>query len=228
MSLVQVIQTALNNLQEDPATAQLFTLVNMIGPAAILGPAVRQWYYSQTPTDINIVINCTTAELAPFATYGGTLINYNNVTGYQFTVSGVNYFVWNLTATWAIIQNNTFAVDVIDDGYSLNVLPSTVFFNLDAVAYELDTQTIYDSGFYACIASKQLDIVFEPHLQPLRVAAEAMMLLMQYPLMPSLRLVNYIKKQVANGLDLVYFARYQTATYGGVIYAYNDVIKLLG
>jgi hypothetical protein len=228
MSLLQVIQTALSNLQQDPATAQLFTVVNAIGPAAILGPAVRQWYYSQVPTDINIVINCTADELAPFATYGGVKVNKDNVTGYQFTVSGVNYFVWNLTATWAIIQNDAFAEPVVAETIALGILPQTVFFNLDAVAYELDTQTIYDGGFFACIASKTLDIVYENHLQPLRVAAQAMMLLMQYQLMPSLALQAFIQEQIALGLDVVYFNTQQTATYGGVIYAYNDVIKLLG
>lgn len=233
MSLPTVVQTALNNLQSDPETAQLFVIVNSLGPAAVVGSAVRQWYYSETPTQINIVINCPASELSVFASYTGSqYLNLDYVTGYQFTVNGVQYFITNLNAVWPIIQNNSF-VEIVEDGYwepvlSMDVLPYTEFFNLNAVSYRLDTGLIYDGGFAACIASKQLDIVFEPNLHPLSRAADAMMLAMKYNLGFSFRLLHFIQRQIKLGLDVIYFSRYQTATYGGVIYSYDDVIKLVG
>lgn len=233
MSLATVVQTALNVLQSDPETAQLFMIVNSLGPASVVGNAVRQWYYSEVPTQINIVINCPASELSAFATYEGSQkLNLNYVTGYQFTVNGTQYFITNLDAVWPIIQNSYF-VEKAEDGYwvpilTMDVLPKTEFFNLNAVAYRMDTQVIGDGGFAACIASKQLDIVFEPNLLPLSRAADALILAKKYSLGLSLELQDYIHQQIENGLNVIYFSHYQTATYGGVVYAFDDVIKLLG
>lgn len=223
MSLATVVQTALSNLQQDPQTAELFIIINSLGPALVYGEAVREFYYSATPTKMDIVINCPASALSVFSTYGGQKLNKDYVTGYQFTVSGIQYFVTNLDAVWPIIQNNDFVLEL-----SLDIVPSTVFFNLNAVGYRLDTGVIDDGGFGACIASKQLDIVYGNVLQPLAVAAEAMFLLAKYKLGPSLALQAFIQAQIQLGLDVIYFSHYQTATYGGVIYAYDSVIKLLG
>lgn len=223
MSFATVVQTALNTLQEDPQTAELFIVINSLGPALVYGPAVRKWYYSETPAKIDVVINCPASALSVFSTYGGQYVNLDKVTGYQFTVSGVEYFITNLDAVWSIIQNNNFVLEL-----SLDIVPQTVFFNLNAVGYRLDTGIIDDGGFAACIASKQLDIVYGNHLQPLAVAAEAMFLLAKYKLGISLALQNFIQTQIQNGLNVIYFSHYQTATYGGVIYSYDSVIKLIG
>jgi hypothetical protein len=223
MSLATVVQTALSNLQQDPQTAELFIIINSLGPALVYGEAVREFYYSATPTSMRIVIDCPASALVAFSTYGGTLLNQNNVTGYQFTVSGIEYFITNLDAVWAVIQSNNFVAEL-----TLDIIPSTVFFNLNAVGYRLDTGVIDDGGFGACIASKQLDIVYGNTLQPLAVAAEAMFLLAKYSLGPSFALQAFIQTQIQLGLDVIYFSKYQTATYGGVIYQYDSVIKLIG
>lgn len=223
MSLATVVQTALTSLQQDPATAELFIIINSLGPALVYGEAVRDFYYSTTPTKMSIVIDCPAAALIAFSTYGGQQLNKDYVTGYQFTVSGIQYFITNLDAVWPIVQNNDFVLEL-----SLDIVPSTVFFNLNAVGYRLDTQVIDDGGFGACIASKQLDIVYGNVLQPLAVAAEAMYLLAKYSLGPSFALQAFIRTQIQLGLNVIYFSNYQTATYGGVIYAYDSVIKLIG
>ncbi len=223
MSLAMVVQTALSDLQQDPQTAELFIVINSLGPALVYGEAVRDFYYDATPISMRIVIDCSTSALSAFSTYGGRQLNNDNVTGYQFTVSGIEYFITNLDAVWAVIQSNNFASVL-----TLDIIPQTVFFNLNAVGYRLDTGVIDDGGFGACIASKQLDIVYENHLQPLAVAAEAMVLLAKYSLGPSFALQAFIQTQIQLGLNVIYFSKYQTATYGGVVYQYDSVIKLIG
>jgi hypothetical protein len=189
MTLSTVVQNSLTALQADPQIAQLFTIVNSLGTVLILGSAVREWYYGESPANINIVIDCPASSLYVFSTYDGVQLNQNNVTGYQFSISGTQFTIWNLDATWAIIQSNTFAQEA-----SLNILPQTVFFNLDAVGYRLDTGTIVDAGFAATIASNQLDIVFEPNLFPMEIAQQALSLISQYNLQASLRLLAYIRR----------------------------------
>ncbi len=210
------IQDNLKKLQENANVAQLIERLNKAGPVVILGGALRDWIVGKTPRDIDLVLDCPNKSLEFLAQYKA---EKNKFGGYYFKIDDVEFDVWNLDSTWAFKKDSSFTKN-------LKTLTKTVFFNMDAVLYYLDTDKLQDDGFGQAMESKTLDIVFEPNPFPFLCVSKALCALQKYELRASDNLNRYIEEQMGRGYNKNSFTKY--AEMKSIPMAYDEVIKRLG
>lgn len=216
MNLVEIAQRKLGNLREDPQIAQLLDRVSGLGSSLVLGGAMRDWFFGNPPKDIDIVVDCPASKLTFLDKYKG--MTKNKFGGYKVNVSDTEFDIWSWEHSWALMNDSKF-----DKG--LDTITKAVFFNMDAVGYRIDTQTVVDHGFKAALESKTLDIVYEPNPYPFLQVSKALVLLKKYDLKSSDRLRNYVEEQKGRGYNQASFKRYQVLNYGDTIHDYDECMK---
>ncbi len=211
------IEANLKKLQENQTIAQLFEKLSKAGPAVIFGGAIRDWIIGKSPRDIDVVLDCPDSKLS-FAlnSLGLYKPERNRFGGYFFKIDGVEFDIWNLDSTWAFKKDTKFIKH-------LKTLPQTVFFNMDAVIYYLDTGSVLDNGFSQAMESKTLDIVYEPNPFPFLCVSKALCHLTKYEMRPSNNLKRYIDEQIGRGYTQKSFTKYVEMK--NIPLTYEEVIK---
>ena len=207
------IVSNLSKLQENPNLKQLLSQLSGLGPSLVFGGAVRDWIVGKTPRDIDIVIDCSTKSLSLLDRYKGVK---NKFGGYKLQVDGIEFDIWSLENTWALKNDAKFEK-------KLATIPFTAFLNLDAIAYRLDSQEIYENGFQRAMTSKLLDIMYEPNPYPYLCVSKALCALSKYELSASDNLKRYVEEQKSRGYNKKSFEKYNEMA--GINFNYEECLK---
>lgn len=207
------IVSNLSKLQENSNLKQLLTQLSGLGPSLVFGGAVRDWIVGKTPRDIDIVIDCNIKNLSILDRYKGVK---NKFGGYKLLVEGIEFDIWSLENTWALKNDTKFEK-------KLATIPFTAFLNLDAIAYRLDSQEIYENGFQRAMTSKVLDIMYEPNPYPFLCVSKALCALSKYDLSASDNLKRYVDEQKSRGYNKKSFEKYNEMV--GINFNYEECLK---
>lgn len=216
MKLAEVAQNNLMKLKEDATTSQMLERISKCGPAIIFGGAIRDWFFNKSPRDIDIVVDCSSSRLEDILSQHEA--QKNKFGGFKFNLNQIEFDIWNLNSTWAFNNDTKFAK-------TMETVPETVFLNIDAITYCMNTGAIVDKGFTQAIESKLLDIVYEPNPYPYLCVSKALIALFKYDLKSSDKLRTFIRDQVERGYNEACFNRYQKVSYGKLIFYYQECLK---
>lgn len=217
MNLTEAAQTNLLKLREDSTIDQILTKLSDCGTTVVLGGAVRDWFFGKQPRDVDIVVDCPVDKLEFLLRFKA---KKNKFGGFKLSAGKTEFDIWSLDSTWAFGNDPKLE-------RKLEIVPETVFLNLDAITYCLKTGAILDKGFTQAMESRTLDIVYEPNPYPYLCVSKALIALSKYDLKPSERLKEFIGNQEGRGYSEASFNKYQNVNYGDVIYKYQDCIKRL-
>ena len=117
--------------------------------------------------------------------------------GLQLSLRNWTVDVWPLSQTWA------FREQLIPE-CSFEDLPRTTFLNIEAIAIELGSRTrgksrrVADAGFFDALATRTIDINFEPNPFPALCVVRTLVFASQLNFAVSARLVQYLARQMKN------------------------------
>lgn len=202
-------------LRSDSTINKVLEQLQTLGDSVILGGAVRDYKLGKQPRDIDIVVDCPTGKLNVLRDYEG---KRNNFGGYKVVINKVEFDIWSLESTWALKNDSKFEK-------KLDVIPETVFFNMDAIIYYMHTGQVVDKGFSQAMESRTLDIVYEPNPYPYLCVSKALIALDKYDMKPSERLRDFIGSQEGRGYGESNFIKYQNVNYGVPLFNYKECMK---
>lgn len=212
-TIITGIADNLKKIQEDATVERLIAKLNRCGPAVIFGGAVRDWIIGKTPRDIDIVLDCPNNSLEFLSNFKA---QKNRFGGYYIKIGNLELDIWNLDSTWAFSKDPQFKKN-------LKTLTQTVFFNMDAVLFYLDTNHLQDDGFTQAMESRVLDIVYEPNPFPYLCVSKALCALTKYDMRPSENLKRFIAEQMDKGYTKKSFTKY--AELKNIPMEYDECIK---
>jgi hypothetical protein len=180
----------------------------------LYGPAKR-------PRDVDIVVDCFPDDLAtwlsefPFqrTRFGGFRIQHRKW----------SFDIWSLKDTWAFKHGHMAA--------TFENLPKTTFFNIEAIAAQLNSpprrkRRLYSFGFTKAISSRILDINFEPNPFPQLCIIRGLLTAARHRLLVSPRLAEYMT-QNADRTEIAEIVRVQFKHYGVVRLRSQDIVTWL-
>lgn len=208
-----VIDKKVEELRQNSAVSKLLDQLGEVGAPLIVGGAVRDWFVGKDFRDLDIIVDCPKLDLWFLYQYKAIK---NKFGGFKLNVGDVDFDIWSLESTWALQNDATFEKKLI-------TFPQTVFLNIDAVAYRLDTKEIYQNGFFQAVEDKVIDIVYEPNPFPNLCVSKSLCAFYKYDWTPSDRLRVFINKQLDLGYDQKIFDRHQRLNKTN--YNYDECIK---
>lgn len=106
---------------------------------------------SKTHRDIDVtVIKLNNEVLDLIEEFNGVR---NSFGGYKISIDDMIFDIWEMSQTWLVKKNNTLNFDLI------NFLPSTVFFNSQAVLFSMNTNELfYNKSFLNFLYKKKIEI----------------------------------------------------------------------
>ncbi len=182
---------------------------------ALYGPSER-------PRDVDIVANCSSSELASWLS--SFPVKRTRFGGFRVRVHKWDFDIWALQDTWAFTTTHmepTFAN-----------LPKTTFFNIEGIAAQLNTtagqkRALYSFGFAEAIASKVLDINFEPNPFPQLCVIRGLLTATRHNLLLSPKLARYITRH-ADRSEIAEIMHVQVGHYGVARLGNRRYCKLVG
>lgn len=216
MKMAEVAQSSLVKLREDSTISQMLDRISKCGTTVIVGGAVRDWYLSKAPRDIDIIVDCSDSQLENVLRQS----KKNKFGGFKLTLNKVEFDIWSLCSTWAFNNDSKFAKN-------METVPETVFLNLDAITFCPSTGVVLDKGFTQAIESRMLDTVYQPNPYPYFCVSKALTALVKYDLYASDNLKKFIRGQEDRGYSEACFNRYQKVSYGDVVFSYKDCLGRL-
>lgn len=148
------------------------------------------------PRDIDIVVADTNSDLLK-KMFHSTIVRETRFGGLKLNHGGWQFDIWPLDSTWAFQNQKN-----INSTFSM--LPSTTFFNLEAVAVDIwgtstSSRTIYsgDDRFFKGIQSKILEVNLEDNPFPSLCVVRSFMMAMSTGFTLGPRLIDYISHYAA-------------------------------
>lgn len=163
------------------------------GNAILFGGSVREYFdhgFTKIPRDFDIVID---HEVNIESVLEQHKIPYkrNRFGGYKINVDRLIFDIWHVDQTWAFKENKV-------DYKELKDLNETVFFNIDAIFYNLTTQELVDKSYSTALETKKLDIVLKDNPLPDLNMTRAIVLSKKYKLAFSDQLNDYFESWLNN------------------------------
>lgn len=109
----------------------------------------------------------------------------------KINVDRLIFDIWHVDQTWAFKENKV-------DYKELKDLNETVFFNIDAIFYNLTTQELVDKSYSTALETKKLDIVLKDNPLPDLNMTRAIVLSKKYKLAFSDQLNDYFESWLNN------------------------------
>lgn len=180
----------------------------------LYGPAER-------PRDIDIVVDCSQRDLASILS--PLSLQRTRFGGFRFQLRKWSFDVWSLFDTWAF-----------EAGYlsaSFQNLPKTTFFNIEAIAAQLNAvqgkkRALYSAGFVEAMSSRILDINFEPNPFPQLCIVRGLLTAARHDFLISRRLAHFMTDQ-GSGREIAEMMQAQSRHYGVSRLRYEDIIRWL-
>ncbi|WP_049962411.1 hypothetical protein [Oribacterium sp. FC2011] len=118
----------------------------------------------------------------------------NKFGGYKIRLSKTKIDIWQIDKTWAYVNKKI----ACDKSCYVSNLKKTVFFNIDAILYDITQKRFYDYVYKKAIEHNLLDIVLEDNPEIDLNISRAIVLKNQYSLRYSDSLIKFIKKHGRN------------------------------
>src|SRR4051794_1967345 len=174
----------------------------------------------ELPRDIDVVVaHGSSEQLAEtLSPYVRKLTRFG---GLHLELQRWHFDIWSLESTWAFLNHQ---LNPIPEN-----LPKTTFLNVEAIAAELcqngDVGRIVESGFFAAVRNRELDINFEPNPYPALAAIRALATAARLRFSVSAKLGRYILQAKQRfGSDGLVAA--QDSHYGLVRFPANAIQRL--
>jgi Poly A polymerase head domain len=140
-----------NILKTNPKVGNFIEQIQNYGELIILGGALRDFSFNRTPRDIDIMINSTVTN------FDDIMKNYNykrnRFGGYSVCIDDFELDIWSIKNNWAF-KNHYYDI-------SFKNVTKGSFFNVDAIAYNLNTGDIDADSFVEALKYRILDINLE-------------------------------------------------------------------
>lgn len=200
------------------AVDSLLTDLVELGEVVIVGGGPRDWLLGKEPRDLDFVVNTRQGALA--SVLEPRQVRRNRYGGYKLLVENFQVDVWSLEATWAFSYLRVKS-PTLDD------LPRTAFYNVDAIAVSILDGTVYDGGFEAAVRDKELSVIFAENPFPVLCAARGLALAKRYGFRLGRSVVQYIDTLIADGLCWQQIDSAQRSHYGLPFVCSNELDALL-
>lgn len=146
-------------LRDYPPALELFQRLMRVGDVYLIGGILREYKDKGTIEelrDADFIVNIKdTAEWqALLETYKP---ERNHFEGYKFSCTGFLMDVWEAEKTWAFREKKV----VFKKSEYLQMLPKTVFLNMDSIIYDLNRDEWYDAIYQEAKATGVLDVVLK-------------------------------------------------------------------
>ena len=202
---------------EMPQIAELIELLESSGNVIIFGGAIRDFVLDRQPRDYDFVID-TKNSISDY------LRNYNYIKnsfdGYKVLLSEARLDIWALKDTWA------FKKGIITQ--DISNLTKTVFFNADAVAVNITTGQVFESGFVEAFESKVLNIILAENPLPELCVLRAFAFNKNYSFEYSHELFEYITNWISRTeAPLQVLLKVQKTHYNRTLFTENDIMELI-
>lgn len=180
-------------LYDYPPALELFQKFMEVGSVYLIGGVLREYKDKnriEELRDVDIIIN-----IQHHKQWRELLEKYqperNHFGGYKFLCSGFIVDVWEVEKTWAFRENK---IDFNEEKI-LEILPKTVFLNIDSIIYDLCHDGWYDSIYREANETGVIDVVLEenPHID-LNIL-RAMILRRKYSMRYSNKLKEIVQKE---------------------------------
>lgn len=202
---------------------RLLRELEQLGPLALVGGAPRDWLLQREPRDLDLVVDAdpdTVARvLSPLA------LRRTRFGGFVVAAGDRSLDIWPLASTWAFSAANPRRADL--GAATLEALPHSAFFNLDAVAVRLRDGQVFEAGFFEGLKKRTLAPVFTPNPFVPLCTARAGVLSRRYGVTPSVMLRDFFVGQVLQGLRWSQVAAAQRSHYGCTLLSKPQVTALL-
>lgn len=193
------------HLQKCPPALELFHNLEQAGSIYLIGGVLREYRDNKRIIklrDIDIVIRVTDSDV-----WNRVLHSYsfkiNRFGGYKLSCENLLVDIWEIEETWAYRNN------IIQ--YNLNscveLLPETVFLNLDSIVYDWNQEIWYDKIYQKAMDTRILDIVLEKNPHLLLNIVRTFVLKERYHMQLSTRLKEIILDQLKNVSSVSGFAK---------------------
>lgn len=149
-------------LGKDSYTLNFIKELSSVGDLLFFGGSIRDICIFQErvkmPRDFDIAIKFKDKDKDVF---NSLIENYNyrrnRFGGYKFTISNVEFDIWDLENTWAFKHTNLLP--------SEENLAKSVYLNIDGIVYNYNKAKLYDEIFRTSIEDGTLDITLEKNPQ---------------------------------------------------------------
>lgn len=126
------------------------------------GGAIRDLYMSSeivVPRDFDIVLNSSIDidEVESYFYRSGYVYRKNRFDGFKVEIGKTEVDLWYLDNTWAFKNNKV--------ELSVENLISTVYLNLDGIAYNYNSKKLYNAVFEKAEKNREIDIVLQENPQ---------------------------------------------------------------
>lgn len=186
-----------------PPALKLYNELEKAGDIYLIGGVLREYRDKkeiQNIRDIDIIIDVTDEER-----WQNILDQYqpknNRFGGYKLICSGLMVDMWQLKETWAYKEG----IITCDSTKYLQMLPDTVFLNIDAIVYDVKNNIWYDKKYRDAMNNRVIDIVLEKNPEILLNIVRALVLKKQYKMNFSAKLTEIIKKEEMQYTDFTEF-----------------------
>ncbi|ULO07040.1 hypothetical protein H1230_29550 [Paenibacillus sp. 19GGS1-52] len=150
-------------MNESTEVLNLFNCLNKVGDIIIVGGALRDFAFKDSPRDIDIIIdNNNTREFENvFKEFD---FCKNRFGGYKISLNNIDFDIWSICDNWAFkegIHNSNFS----------NISKGT-FYNFDAIAFNMTTHELDADIFIQSLSENLLDITLEENFIPMNPTPE--------------------------------------------------------
>ncbi len=179
-----------------PGVSSLFRDLNPIGEVLLFGGLLRNaalFGLTNFRSDIDVVVAGSKAEsLARVLDRFGPV--RNSFGGYRLRLDSFQVDIWTLDSTWAFRKG-------LVKGETVEDLLQTTFFNWDAIAYSLNSGTLYSKdGYIEEIRGSFLDIVLSVNPNPIGMLKRTVNLIKATSAVLSPSLVTFVLDTVEQNL----------------------------
>ncbi|MCC3647427.1 hypothetical protein JGK52_12240 [Cytobacillus oceanisediminis] len=135
-------------VKQNPKVGHFLEQIQEYGELIVLGGALRDFSFNQIPRDIDIMVNTVETDFDDIM----NMYDYrkNRFGGYNVLIDNIELDVWSIKDNWAF-KNRYY------DASFKNVTKGA-FFNIDAIALNLDTGDIDADKFSETLKNRMLDI----------------------------------------------------------------------
>lgn len=139
-------------------------LRNILDHAYIVGGALR----ADTYRDVDIVVEGIDLESAirTLADCDEATVRKNHFGGFHCNLAGTRIDIWELGKSWCFTQEPDLPV-------TLDSLMSRFHTNIQAIAYDTLTHRVHDRGYFECLETNTLELIWEPNPFPFYAFSKA-------------------------------------------------------
>lgn len=186
---------------DHPLALPLFQMLKEVGEIYVMGGLLREY------RDNHRILELRDADFSIHVkdrdTWNAIINNIpnrkNRFGGYKFECQGLIIDIWDIEDTWALKSN---LINIRNDNF-LDMLPNSVFLNMDALVYDITNDRWEDNIYNNAIRTNVLDVVLEKNPYIELNILRAMILRKKYNMTYSERLKEIMRNCLLENSDFL-------------------------